>query len=106
MSHKAYLPFVFGIQYRSWKSSNCDRCEKSRDNNDGEYKCVLENVIDISYYNQLPIYGSTAKKIGYLDESCNVSSKFVWMCKEVEWNKEWRTSVDACSNKACARMES
>lgn len=93
---KVYMPFVFVDHYRAWKSVNCKRCTKSRDEHGTlEYPCFLEQSVDRSFHFNAPIYQSTALRIGYLDRNGDIVNTFVWECRQVEWTQEWKDKIKA-----------
>lgn len=74
-------PFANGEQYEVWTASNCDRCQKSANNNGN---CEIETALLVACFGDGEVSQTVGDRMG-----CG-GSDYCWCCSEVEWTEAWK----------------
>lgn len=88
-------PFSNGTQYMDWLASNCERCKKATWDLVENFKCDLQEALDMACIGTGEITNEQSKRIGINE---NTKNSYVWPCSEVEWTKEWKSEYLAMQN--------
>jgi hypothetical protein len=89
MSTDRHAPFYCGTQRMDWKCYNCDFCTKRYDEQEREWRCDLEWLIDESYMGDGKFDAATAKRLGE-PADCRV---YNWRCPEFVEDAQERARV-------------
>lgn len=82
-----FYPWSNGTQWMDWEGSNCDRCTKSKLNDDyWAEACPILNAIFMSQIDGEGLSEEMARRCGYVEHE----GAYVWPCAEVKWTEEWK----------------
>lgn len=87
MTEARYRPFSNGSQFSDWRHANCWRCAKQFDEAADEYRCEIEQALDVACWDDGTVSEDIARRMGYLAAG---SCSYGWMCPEVEWTEAWK----------------
>lgn len=77
MTH--YRPFSNGEQYGCWTTINCDRCAKTYDNENFQFRCKIDEALTVALFDTGDVSEDIAARMGYLKHKRN----WTWPCPEL-----------------------
>ncbi len=73
-------PFSCGSQFADWESLNCDRCVIGYDNENGAFRCDLQEAIGLAHIGDGTISATEAKSIGHAEAHKDEGYPYGWPC--------------------------